>query len=80
MACLVLRTQLIKRYKRNNFTAARVFYNEAITAYPESAIANRAKLRLADVESKAAGKKISPEGKAPGDSAPTPRKKIFGIF
>jgi len=65
-------------YRRNNYTAARVFYNEAITAYPESAIANRAKLRLADVESKAAGKKIAPEGKAPGDE-PT-KKKRFWIF
>jgi outer membrane protein assembly factor BamD len=30
-------------YKRSNFKAARVFYNEAITAYPESAIAQKAK-------------------------------------
>ena len=67
-------------YKRNNYTAARVFYNEAITSYPESPIANRAKLRLADVEAKSAGKKIAPEGKAPGDAAPAKRKKIFGIF
>ena len=67
-------------YKRNNFTAARVFYNEAITSYPESAIANRAKLRLADVEAKAAGKKIAPEGKAPGDAAPKAKKKFLGIF
>ena len=65
-------------YKRNNLTAARVFYNEAITAYPESAIANRAKLRLADVESKATGKKIAPEGKAPGDEQP--KKKRFWVF
>ena len=40
-------------YKRNNFTAAKVFYNEAITAYPESEIAKRAKFRLADVEATA---------------------------
>lgn len=66
-------------YKRNNYTAAKVFYNEAITAYPESTIAKRAKLRLDDVEAKATGKPISPEGKAPGDAQPK-RKKIFGIF
>jgi outer membrane protein assembly factor BamD len=65
-------------YKRNNFTAARVFYNEAITAYPDSPIAARAKLRLADVEAKAAGKKIAPQGKAPGDEAP--KKKRFWLF
>src|SRR3954471_24956436 len=55
-------------YKRSNFKAARVFYNEAITAYPESDIAKRAKLRLADVEAKSTGKKIAPEGAAPGDA------------
>jgi outer membrane protein assembly factor BamD len=66
-------------YKRNNFTAARVFYNEAITAYPESAVAKRAKLRLDDVEAKASGKPVAPEGKAPGD-APAEKKKHFWIF
>ena len=40
-------------YKRNNFTAAKVFYNEAITAYPESPSPNARKLRLVDVEAKA---------------------------
>ncbi len=64
-------------YKRNNFTAARVFYNEAITTYPDSAVAKRAKLRLADVEAKAAGKKVPAEGKGEGD---TPKKKRFLFF
>jgi outer membrane protein assembly factor BamD len=63
-------------YKRSNFTAARVFYNEAITTYPESAVAKRAKLRLADVEAKAAGKPIAPEGKAEGD-APAKKKRFL---
>ncbi len=40
-------------YKRDNFTAARVFYNEAITSYPDSAVAKRAKERLAEVDAKA---------------------------
>jgi outer membrane protein assembly factor BamD len=66
-------------YKRNNFTAARVFYNEAITSYPESAVANRAKLRLVDVEARASGKPIAPEGRAPGDASPE-KKKHFWIF
>jgi outer membrane protein assembly factor BamD len=39
--------------KRDNYTAARVFYNEAITAYPDSDVAKRARVRLADVEAKA---------------------------
>jgi outer membrane protein assembly factor BamD len=42
-------------YKRDNYTAARVFYNEAITAYPDSDAANQAKKKLALVEAKAAG-------------------------
>jgi outer membrane protein assembly factor BamD len=64
-------------YRRDNYTAAKVFYNEAITAYPESPIAGRAKARLADVEAKASGKKVSPEGKANGDA---PKKKRFWFF
>lgn len=59
-------------YKRDNFTAAKVFYNEAITSYPESPIAKRAKARLVDVEAKLTGKK--PEG---GDA---PKKKRFWLF
>lgn len=62
-------------YRRDNYTAAKVFYNEAITAYPESPIAGRAKARLADVEAKASGKKVAPEGK--GDA---PKKKRFWFF
>jgi outer membrane protein assembly factor BamD len=64
-------------YKRSNYTAAKVFYNEAITSYPESPIAGRAKLRLVDVEAKASGKKVAPEGKAEGDA---PKKKRFWFF
>jgi len=64
-------------YKRDNFKAAKVFYNEAITAYPESETANRAKARLVDVEAKSAGKEVAPEGKAPGDA---PKKKRFWLF
>ena len=58
-------------YRRNNFKAARVFYNEAITAYPDSEVAKTAKLRLADVEDKAAGRPVAPEGG---------RKKRFLLF
>lgn len=57
-------------YRRDNFTAAKVFYNEAITAYPESPIAGRAKVRLVDVEARASGKKIEGE----------PKKKRFWLF
>ncbi|MSU48486.1 MAG: outer membrane protein assembly factor BamD [Opitutus sp.] len=64
-------------YKRSNFKAARVFYNEAITSYPESAIAQRAKSRLVEVEARAAGQP-APAAK-PGD-APAPKKKRFFFF
>ena len=40
-------------YKRDNYPAARVFYNEAITSYPDSEVARQARQRLADVEAKA---------------------------
>ncbi len=62
-------------YKRSNYKAARVFYNEAITAYPESAIANRAKARLAEVEAKA-NNQPAPAA-APGEA---PKKKRFFFF
>ncbi len=62
-------------YKRDNYKAARVFYNEAITAYPESAIATRAKAKLAEVEVKAA--RNAPQ--APGAPAPV-KKKRFWLF
>ncbi|HUR57196.1 MAG TPA: outer membrane protein assembly factor BamD [Opitutaceae bacterium] len=66
-------------YKRNNFRAARVFYNEAITAYPDSAIAGRAKVRLTEVEAKAA--KVAPPPAA-GTTPPAtpPKKKRFWLF
>jgi outer membrane protein assembly factor BamD len=57
-------------YKRDNYIAAKVFYNEAITAYPDSEVARRAKVMLATVEAKASAK--------PGDAVP--RKKRFWLF
>ncbi len=65
-------------YKRNNYTAAKVFYNEAITSYPESTIAKRARSRLNELEAKASGKPVAPEDKAAGEAAP--KKKRFWIF
>ncbi len=41
-------------YKRHAYRAAKVFYNEAITAYPESAPANLAKKRLVEVDARMA--------------------------
>jgi outer membrane protein assembly factor BamD len=62
-------------YKRDNYTAARVFYNEAITSYPDSPVAEKAKKRLAEVEvamAKAQGKTV------PG--AEPAKKKRFWLF
>jgi outer membrane protein assembly factor BamD len=63
-------------YKRSNYKAARVFYNEAITAYPESTVAQRAKNRLAEVEAKAANQP-APAAPAPGTEAPKKKKRFF---
>jgi len=64
-------------HKRSNFKAARVFYNEAITAYPESAIAARAKAKLVEVEAKVAGQ---PAPVTPGELMPVKKKKRFFFF
>ncbi|HWA10902.1 MAG TPA: outer membrane protein assembly factor BamD [Opitutaceae bacterium] len=64
-------------YKRDNYTAARVFYNEAITDYPDSPIAAVAKKRLEQVEAKAAGKPAPADTPAPEG---VKKKKRFWLF
>lgn len=72
--------------KRSNVQAARVFYNEAITAYPDSPIAERAKARLVEVEALAASRMPPPViGEQGSDAAPAPPavvkpKKRFLFF
>ncbi len=51
--------------KRSNYKAARILYNEAITIYPDSPIADEAKKRIADVET--------------AEKKPI-RKKFLGLF
>ena len=63
---------------RSNYKAAKVFYNEAITDYPDSSVAKRARVQLAKVEAKLTGTKPPPE--EPSGSAPPPRKKRFLLF
>jgi outer membrane protein assembly factor BamD len=65
-------------YKRDNFTAARVFYNEAITVFPESAVAQVAKERLAEVEIEAA--KVQPVAATETDAPAEPAKKKRFFF
>ncbi len=56
-------------FKRYNYTAARVFYNEAITAYPDSGPARMAKKRLTDLDARMA--------KASVGARPSPLKRFF---
>ncbi len=65
-------------YKRDNYTAAKVFYNEAITVYPESPVADKAKKRLAEVDRTI--EKIKPQVDSKGNVAPQKKKKFLGIF
>jgi len=62
--------------KRDNYTAARVFYNEAITIYPDSEIAERARAQLAKVEAAAAKHQPAEDGSPVGAK----RKKRFLFF
>jgi outer membrane protein assembly factor BamD len=60
---------------RSNYKAAKVFYNEAITDYPDSSVAKRARVQLAKVDAKLNGTKPPEE-----PSAPAPKKKRFLFF
>ena len=57
---------------RRNYAAARVFYNEAITAYPESPVARTAQVKLEEVEARAANRPLPS-----GESAPRKKKRFF---
>ncbi len=68
-----------------NFQAARVFYNEAITSFPDSAVAGRARDQLVVVQNRmdALGLEFDEDGKLAIDEdnpAPEKRKKFLGIF
>ncbi len=62
-------------FKRSNYKAAKVFYNEAITIDPESATAERARKHLQRIERLEAGEDTDGPGGRPG-----PRAKRFWIF
>lgn len=62
-------------YKRHNYNAAKVFYNEAITVHPESETAERARKHLARIERIEAGEEtVGTVGRT------GPRSKRFWIF
>ncbi len=62
---------------RANYTAARVFYNEAITIYPDSPVAERARARLEKIDAILAGE--APAEPTAPETAP-PAKKRFWLF
>lgn len=63
---------------RHNYKAAKVFYNEAITTFPDSDVATKARAKLADVDAMLG---MVPNSPTPGTPPPAPKKKKFlGIF
>jgi len=65
---------------RRNYQAAKVFYNEAITVYPDSKVAEQARAKLVDVEAQLAKQEAAAAGKpAPVPVAPA-KKKLFWLF
>ncbi|MDI1337865.1 MAG: outer membrane protein assembly factor BamD [Lacunisphaera sp.] len=65
---------------RKNYKAAKVFYNEAITVYPDSPVAAQARTKLVDVEAKLEQQTNAAAGKpAPAPVAPA-KKKRFWLF
>lgn len=63
---------------RKNYKAAKVFYNEAITVYPDSPVAARARTMLADVDARLAGENPAPVKDA--KPAEPKKKKRFWLF
>jgi outer membrane protein assembly factor BamD len=61
---------------RRNYKAARVFYNEAITTFPDSQVAQRARTMLQDVDARLAGEAPPPVQDAPKQE-PKKRKRFL---
>jgi outer membrane protein assembly factor BamD len=66
---------------RKNYKAAKVFYNEAITNYPDSAVAGRARAQLVKVEAQLADQEKAAAAAGAHAPVPTaPKKKRFWFF
>lgn len=69
-----------------NYQGARVFYNEAITSFPDSAVAERARVQLDHIQQKMdeLGLTFDEDGKIAVDEnapeQPAKRKKFLGLF
>jgi len=59
---------------RRNYKAAKVFYNEAITVYPDSEVAKQAREKLVDVDARLEAQAAAAAGQ-PAPVAPQPKKK-----
>ncbi len=69
-------------YKRHNYIAAKIFYNEAITTYPNSAIAEKARARLDSIAPKLAVQEAAEAARAnkkPLEPKPK-KKKVLWLF
>ena len=71
---------------RKDYQGARVFYNEAITSYPDSEVAERARDQLVKITAtmEELGLKFDEDGKLASDETaekkPAKRKKFLGVF
>ena len=68
---------------RKNYQAAKIFYNEAITTYPDSAVATAARAKLTKVEALLAAQPTpgtATPAATPAAPAPEPKKKRFWLF
>lgn len=63
--------------KRGNLTAAKVFYNEAITIYPDSAVAARARTKLDAVDARLPAADAAATAKPAAAPAEKKRKRFF---
>jgi outer membrane protein assembly factor BamD len=65
---------------RKNYKAAKVFYNEAITVYPDSDIATQARAKLVFVDAKLDQQQGAATGKVTPAPAQPVKKKHFWLF
>ena len=68
-------------YKRHNYVAAKIFYNEAITIYPNSPVALKARERLDKIAPKIAAQEAAEAARASKVAPPKPKKKkVLWLF